>query len=384
MGSSNSSNSSSSNTGGSGLDDLVVLPKASAPAAQQQKQQKQQKQKKQHQQHQQLQRASTSTSGSGNNRTYVPQQWHRPEDDTTTRDTVVQQIIGLLQARRPTATSDWSYKLPHVAKRLENELYHAAETLEEYTDTQTLKNRLQQLAVTWSCVGMPGQRPQHAGTEDSVRHAATASAAAAPSTLAAVSVDDTPTSSAAAFVPSWGRGGARGQTQGKASGASDVADFAGRGGGAAATSKRGHGHSCEPASAAGERAVRPRLESPIERVAQRTSDGTLVAMHASMTAAAESLAWDGSAEAIASNYRNLQVTPASVHLMSLYLRSLISPLPHCSTPSRTTTDATCLSAGRRSWTPPHLQRRRRPWCHRRRHRRCPRSCFGLPLPCPRP
>jgi len=272
--------------------------------------------------------------------------------------------------------------LPHMAKRLENELYHAAETLEEYTDMQTLQSRMQQLVVKWSKeLQMPGQRPQHAGTEDSVRNAATASAAAAPSTLAAVSVDDTPMSAAAAFVPSWGRGGARGQTQGKVSGASNVAVLAGRGGGAAATSKRGLVHSCEPASAAGgERAVRPRLESPIERVEQRTPDGTLVAMHASMTAAAESLAWDGSAEAIASNYRNLQVASASVHLMSIPAPSLISPLPRRSTPSRTTTDATCRSTGR--WTPPPLQRRRRPWC--RRHRRCPRSRFGLPLPCPRP
>jgi hypothetical protein len=61
---------------------------------------------------------------------------------------MIRNIIALLQQRRPNATQDWHEKLPHMARRLESELYLQAESLTEYSDPSTLKTRLQQLALT--------------------------------------------------------------------------------------------------------------------------------------------------------------------------------------------------------------------------------------------
>ena len=85
--------------------------------------------------------------------------WHTVEDGTI-RTSMVERIVGLLQQRRPNATPDWQEKLPHMAKRLENELYVQAETLAEYSDPYTLKNRLQQLALSMGnkqAAKQPGQ-----------------------------------------------------------------------------------------------------------------------------------------------------------------------------------------------------------------------------------
>ena len=61
---------------------------------------------------------------------------------------MIDRIVDLLQQRRPNNTPDWQEKLPHTARRLENDLYMQAETLAEYSDPLTLKNRLQQLALS--------------------------------------------------------------------------------------------------------------------------------------------------------------------------------------------------------------------------------------------
>ena len=74
--------------------------------------------------------------------------WHNAEEHRSTRDTMIGNIIALLQQRRPNATQDWHEKLPHMARRLESELYLQAESLTEYSDPSTLKTRLQQLALT--------------------------------------------------------------------------------------------------------------------------------------------------------------------------------------------------------------------------------------------
>jgi hypothetical protein len=77
----------------------------------------------------------------------VRKPWHTLED-AAIRCSMIERIVGLLQQRRPNATLDWQEKLPHMAKRLENELYQQAESVAEYSDPQTLKNRLQLLALS--------------------------------------------------------------------------------------------------------------------------------------------------------------------------------------------------------------------------------------------
>ena len=53
----------------------------------------------------------------------------------------------MLQARKPNAPQEWLNKLPQMAKRLEETLYRQAATFAEYSDANTLKSRLQQLAM---------------------------------------------------------------------------------------------------------------------------------------------------------------------------------------------------------------------------------------------
>jgi hypothetical protein len=71
--------------------------------------------------------------------------WHSP-DDAPVRQQIAEQIVTLLQQRRPNATEDWQQKLPNMGKRLEDALYIKANSLDEYQDFGTLKNRLQLLA----------------------------------------------------------------------------------------------------------------------------------------------------------------------------------------------------------------------------------------------
>lgn len=91
-------------------------------------------------------------------RALVPKSWHTIEHNQV-KDSMVEEIVKLLKSRRPNATEDWHGKLPHMAKRLEEALYHDANSLEEYSDHSTLKHRLQQLALSMGnkSGGMPGQ-----------------------------------------------------------------------------------------------------------------------------------------------------------------------------------------------------------------------------------
>ena len=119
----------------------------------QQQQQYQQMQQQQMYQQQMMQQQQYNAAGSSSQGSHIggskPQRkaWHTAEDQST-RASMIERIVGLLQQRRPNATPDWQEKLPHMAKRLENELYMQAETLAEYSDPLTLKNRLQQLALS--------------------------------------------------------------------------------------------------------------------------------------------------------------------------------------------------------------------------------------------
>lgn len=79
-----------------------------------------------------------------------PQGWQRDGDHSVTRGQMVEEITQLLKSRRPIATTEWLEKLPHMAKRLEDCLFHEANTLADYNDRITLKSRLQQLAVSMS------------------------------------------------------------------------------------------------------------------------------------------------------------------------------------------------------------------------------------------
>lgn len=87
-----------------------------------------------------------SQVGIGNTK-MVKRNWHSL-DHGSTRSSMVEKIISLLKQRRPNASDDWHEKLPHMAKRLEEALYGQAEDLNQYSDTTTLKVRLQQLALS--------------------------------------------------------------------------------------------------------------------------------------------------------------------------------------------------------------------------------------------
>lgn len=81
-------------------------------------------------------------------RQLVPKPWHSAELHASAKDNMVEEIVKLLKSRRPNATEDWHGKLPQMAKRLEEALYHDASSFEEYNDNNTLKQRLQQLAMS--------------------------------------------------------------------------------------------------------------------------------------------------------------------------------------------------------------------------------------------
>jgi len=83
----------------------------------------------------------------------------------------------LLQARKPNAPVEWMQKLPQMARRLEESLFRSAQSFDEYKDTQTLKKRLQALAIA---MGLRAQQqkqkneehgPIHTGSDMNSSHA---------------------------------------------------------------------------------------------------------------------------------------------------------------------------------------------------------------------
>ena len=79
----------------------------------------------------------------------VPKPWHTP-DHAPQRIEMNKRIVNLLQQRRPDASNEWCNKLPQMAKRLEEALYSEAESFDFYNNYNTLKGRLQQLAMSMS------------------------------------------------------------------------------------------------------------------------------------------------------------------------------------------------------------------------------------------
>lgn len=79
------------------------------------------------------------------------------DGDYQERRRMIAKIVHLLQQRKPNAPQEWLKKLPQMAKRLEESLYRAAKSFEEYNDASTLKTRLQQLAVN---IGMKTKKMQ--------------------------------------------------------------------------------------------------------------------------------------------------------------------------------------------------------------------------------
>eukprot|EP00977_Amphora_coffeiformis_P009075 scaffold2062_cov166-Amphora_coffeaeformis.AAC.3 len=79
------------------------------------------------------------------------------DGDYQERRRMIAKIVHLLQQRKPNAPQEWLKKLPQMAKRLEESLYRAAKSFDEYNDASTLKTRLQQLAVN---IGMKTKKMQ--------------------------------------------------------------------------------------------------------------------------------------------------------------------------------------------------------------------------------
>ena len=73
-------------------------------------------------------------------------QWQNPKRDHETRRSMIARIIYLLQNRKPDASETWIQKLPNMARRLEDKLYHYATSEAEYKNPDTLKQRLQRIA----------------------------------------------------------------------------------------------------------------------------------------------------------------------------------------------------------------------------------------------
>ena len=79
------------------------------------------------------------------------------DKDYEERRKMIAKIVHLLQQRKPNAPQEWLKKLPQMAKRLEESLYRSAKSFNEYNDANTLKQRLQQLAVN---IGMKTKKLQ--------------------------------------------------------------------------------------------------------------------------------------------------------------------------------------------------------------------------------
>ncbi|KAG5186122.1 hypothetical protein JKP88DRAFT_151334, partial [Tribonema minus] len=68
-------------------------------------------------------------------------------NDIPHRKKILSRIVVYLQQRKPNARPEWIKKVPLMAKRLEDSLYRNAATFAEYNDMNTLRARLQQLAL---------------------------------------------------------------------------------------------------------------------------------------------------------------------------------------------------------------------------------------------
>ena len=72
--------------------------------------------------------------------------WYVREQHASGRMKTVRIVARLLQSRKP-GDAVWQRKVPQLAHRLEEELFQSARSFDEYSDTATLKQRLQVLAA---------------------------------------------------------------------------------------------------------------------------------------------------------------------------------------------------------------------------------------------
>ncbi|KAL0048475.1 hypothetical protein WJX82_004140 [Trebouxia sp. C0006] len=93
----------------------------------------------------------------------APQRWRKEwhsESDYPDRRQLIQHIFHLLTQRKPNVTQEWKEKLPDFVKRLEEALYQGAGSKEEYVNTNTLEQRLQNVARTFVSSRGPRQQSQ--------------------------------------------------------------------------------------------------------------------------------------------------------------------------------------------------------------------------------
>ena len=105
--------------------------------------------------------SSSGEAGQRQERRLPSKPWHNTEADEPDRNSLAQHIVELLKLRRPNDNGSWQDKLPQMAKRLDDALYFSANSKAEYIDRNTLKTRLQQLALAMG--GPKGQNRGGAG-----------------------------------------------------------------------------------------------------------------------------------------------------------------------------------------------------------------------------
>lgn len=72
--------------------------------------------------------------------------WQNDVDDIPHRKELIRQIAQLLKDRKQNPTQKWLKELPYKARKLEEQLYKSALSLEAYLDESTLKHRLKKVA----------------------------------------------------------------------------------------------------------------------------------------------------------------------------------------------------------------------------------------------
>uniref|UniRef100_A0A6S8EDF0 histone acetyltransferase n=1 Tax=Aureoumbra lagunensis TaxID=44058 RepID=A0A6S8EDF0_9STRA len=87
------------------------------------------------------------TNGMGRPTQSALPHWYTQDLHLQERRKMITNIARLLQARKPNAPPEWMQKLPQMARRLEESLFRTANSFDAYRDTQTLKKRLQDLAM---------------------------------------------------------------------------------------------------------------------------------------------------------------------------------------------------------------------------------------------
>merc|ERR1719157_121369 len=86
-----------------------------------------------------------NSSGRGSGSSGLNGNW-QTDRDTPHRREMIQHIVKMLKKDK-TGSPEWLNKLPQMAKQLEVSLYRNARSFEAYVDMNTLKQRLQQIAV---------------------------------------------------------------------------------------------------------------------------------------------------------------------------------------------------------------------------------------------